>query len=54
MGTKFWMPLTGFVAGSLLHVETIGPDDMDLVQATDDPEDAVSRNQTWTITARSR
>jgi len=43
MGTKFWMPLTGFVSGSLLHVETIGPDDMDLVQATDDPEDAVQR-----------
>ena len=43
MGTKFWMPLTGFVAGSLLHVQTIAPEDMELVQATDDPVDAVQR-----------
>jgi hypothetical protein len=43
MGTRFWMPLTGFVAGSLLHVQTIDPHDMELVQATDDPKDAVGR-----------
>ncbi len=43
MGSDFWMPLTGFVAGSLLRVETIAEHDMELVQATDDPHDAVRR-----------
>lgn len=43
MGMDFWMPLTGFIAGSLLRVNTIAPDDMKLFQVTDDPADAVSR-----------
>ena len=45
MGMDFWMPLTGFIAGSLLRVGTIGTDDMNLVQVTDDPADAVRRIQ---------
>ena len=43
MGMDFWMPLTGFIAGSLLRVNTIAPDDMKLFQVTDDPADAVAR-----------
>lgn len=43
MGMDFWMPLTGFIAGSLLRVNTIGQDDMKLFQVTDDPADAVAR-----------
>ena len=43
MGMDFWMPLTGFIAGSLLRVNTIGEEDMKLFQVTDDPADAVTR-----------
>ena len=43
MGTDFWMPLTGFVAGSLLRVETISEEDREIVEATDDPHEAVKR-----------
>ena len=43
MGMNFWMPLTGFIAGSLLRVNTIAEEDMRLFQVTDDPEDAVAR-----------
>jgi len=43
MGTPFWMPLTGFITGSLVHVGTIDPVDMGIVQATDDPATAVAR-----------
>ena len=43
MGMDFWMPLTGFIAGSLLRAATIGADDMALVQVTDDPQEAVRK-----------
>lgn len=43
MGMDFWMPLTGFIAGSLLRVNTISQDDMGLFQATDNPVEAVER-----------
>jgi uncharacterized protein (TIGR00730 family) len=44
MGTEFWLPLTGFIAGSLLRVGTIAPEDMDMIAAaTDDPAVAVTR-----------
>ena len=43
MGTPFWMPLTGFITGSLLHVGTINPVDLGIVQTTDNPDDAVAR-----------
>ena len=43
MGTDFWMPLTGFIAGSLLRVNTISTEDMGLFQATDNPVDATER-----------
>jgi len=41
MGMDFWMPLTGFVTGSLLRAETISEEDRELVEATDDPQKAV-------------
>ena len=41
MGTDFWMPLTGFIAGSLLRVGTIAKEDMGLVRVTDEPAEAV-------------
>ena len=41
MGTDFWMPLTGFIAGSLLRVGTIVKEDMGLVRVTDKPAEAV-------------
>ena len=43
MGTSFWMPLTGFIWGSLLRVNTISADDVSLFQVTDDPACAVAR-----------
>ena len=43
MGTSFWMPLTGFIWGSLLRVNTISTADVSLFQVTDDPVDAVKR-----------
>ena len=45
MGTDFWMPLTGFLAGSLLREHTISDEDLALFQATDDPADAIRRIQ---------
>ncbi len=42
MGMDFWMPLTGFVTGSLLRAETISEEDRELVEATDDPQKAVA------------
>ena len=41
-GSEFWEGLTHWFENTLATVGTISPDDMDLIQITDDPEEVVN------------
>ena len=41
MGDEFWQHLRTFIENSLVAQETISPEDLDLIQSTDDVEQAV-------------
>jgi len=43
MGREFWMPLTGFILGSLIRAGTVTEAELLLAEATDDPAEAVAR-----------
>jgi hypothetical protein len=41
MGTEYWRPLLDFVRGPMVERGTISPGDVGLIDATDDPDEAV-------------
>ena len=41
MGTKFWANIRQFFIDSLLEEKTISPEDLDLLDSTDDPTEAI-------------
>jgi hypothetical protein len=41
MGSEFWDQMRTFVRGALVTEKTISPEDRELLQATDSPEEAV-------------
>ena len=41
MGSEFWGQMRTFVRGALVSEKTISPEDLDLLQVTDSPEEAV-------------
>ncbi len=43
LGREFWAPLLDWVSGALIAGGTVSASDLELIQLTDDPQDAVER-----------
>jgi uncharacterized protein (TIGR00730 family) len=41
MGTEYWRPLLDFIGGTMVARGTISPEDVGLLRATDDPDEAI-------------
>jgi predicted Rossmann-fold nucleotide-binding protein len=39
MGSKYWQGLVDWIRGTMLQEGKISPDDLDLIQVMDDPEE---------------